>query len=117
MASQLKPVPDDVRAVICRLRSERHMDPEDIAASPQVDRPYRVVVWVLVQAGLIRPGRPNVRDEVMREIAGDYKNGDSIRGLARKYGRSYGGTRRVLEYMGVPLRSRGGGYHETQARS
>ena len=40
----------------------------------------------------------------------DYQNGMSVRDIAAKYGRSYGGVYGVLERAHVEMRNRGGGY-------
>ncbi|MGW2692398.1 helix-turn-helix domain-containing protein [Streptomyces sp. NPDC001296] len=47
------------------------------------------------------------RTAVAEDLAGLYRGGSSIRGLAERSGRSYGHVRRLLLEAGVTLRPRG----------
>ncbi|MGZ4620081.1 MAG: helix-turn-helix domain-containing protein [Frankiaceae bacterium] len=55
------------------------------------------------------------RSSVGKQMREQYDQGMSIRQIASKYGRSIGGTRRLLEENGVVYRGRGGANRATSA--
>ena len=56
------------------------------------------------------------RTAAAEDLADLYLQGATIRSLAARTGRSYGGTRALLLEAGVTLRTRGGGIRKTGGR-
>jgi Helix-turn-helix domain len=56
------------------------------------------------------------RTAAAEDLAELYMAGATIRSLAERTGRSYGGTRALLLEAGITLRTRGGGQRKTATR-
>ena len=56
------------------------------------------------------------REALGRQLAGQYRAGDSIREISSSTGRSYGFVHRLLSESGVQLRGRGGATRDRAAR-
>ncbi|GAA1192832.1 hypothetical protein GCM10009654_57630 [Streptomyces hebeiensis] len=52
---------------------------------------------------------PSETEALLRKVIPLYQAGASIRQIAKKTGRSYGGMHRMLSEAGVKMRGRGGG--------
>lgn len=55
------------------------------------------------------------RDNLTTAVIGHYDEGDSIRDIAAKTGRSYGFVHRVLAESGATMRPRGGATRRTSS--
>lgn len=59
----------------------------------------------------------DARTALANDLAERYRNGASIRALARRTGRSYGTVHRLLSEAGVTLRGRGGDQRSAARRA